>query len=59
MYLCKFGFSELISRYGIERRVYTAGEEKSMLDPFQPEKASDVKRLKAIQKAILKTLNLL
>ena len=47
-----FGFSELISRYGIERRVYTAGEEKSMLDPFQPEKASDVKRLKAIQKAI-------
>ena len=35
-----------------ERRVYTAGEEKSMLDPFQPEKASDVKRLKAIQKAI-------
>ena len=47
-----FGFSELISRYGIERRVYTAGEEKSMLDPFQPEKASDIKRLKAIQKAI-------
>ena len=47
-----FGFSELISRYGIERRVYTAGEEKSMLDPFQPEKASDVKRLKSIQKAI-------
>ena len=46
-----FGFSELISRYGIERRIYTAGEEKSMLDPFQPEKASDVKRLKAIQKA--------
>ena len=47
-----FGFSELISRYGIERRIYTAGEEKSMLDPFQPEKASDIKRLKAIQKAI-------
>ena len=47
-----FGFSELISGYGIERRVYTAGEEKSMLDPFQPEKASDVKRLKSIQKAI-------
>ena len=43
-----FGFSKLISRYGIERRVYTAGEEKSMLDPFQPEKAGDIKRLKAI-----------
>jgi serine protease SohB len=47
-----FGFSELISRYGIERRIYTAGEEKSMLDPFQPEKATDIKRLKLIQKAI-------
>ncbi len=47
-----FGFSKLISRYGIERRVYTAGEEKSMLDPFQPEKAGDIKRLKDIQRAI-------
>lgn len=44
-----FGFSTLINRYGIERRVYTAGESKSMLDPFQPEKDEDVARLKDIQ----------
>ncbi len=43
-----FGVNELISRYGIERRVYTAGQSKSMLDPFRPEKAEDVDRLKAL-----------
>ena len=43
-----FGFHELIGRYGVERRVHTAGKSKSMLDPFQPEKAADVKRLNAI-----------
>ena len=40
-----FGFHELISRYGIQRRVHTSGGSKSMLDPFQPEKAEDVERL--------------
>ena len=44
-----FGFSTFINRYGIERRVYTAGKSKSMLDPFQPEKPEDVARLKNIQ----------
>ncbi|WP_112322360.1 S49 family peptidase [Oceanibium sediminis] len=44
-----FGLHELIARYGIERRVYTAGEDKSMLDPFRPEREEDVVRLKAIQ----------
>jgi signal peptide peptidase SppA len=47
-----FGFDEAIKRLGIERRVYTAGEHKVMLDPFQPEKAEDVERLSAIQKQI-------
>jgi signal peptide peptidase SppA len=47
-----FGFQKLIAKIGIERRVYTAGEKKMMLDPFQPENAEDVKRLKAAQKAI-------
>ena len=41
-----FGFHELISRQGIERRVYTAGEDKSILDPFRPEKQRDIKKLK-------------
>lgn len=41
-----FGLSDLIARYGVERRVHTAGKSKSLLDPFQPENAQDVKRLK-------------
>ncbi len=40
-----FGFSELIARYGIERRVHTAGRSKSMLDPFRPETPEDIARL--------------
>lgn len=40
-----FGFSELISRHGIERRVHTAGQSKSMLDPFKPEQPEDIARL--------------
>lgn len=47
-----FGFDEAMKRLGIERRVYTAGEHKVMLDPFQPEKPEDVERLRAIQKEI-------
>lgn len=47
-----FGFQELIQRYGIERRVYTAGDHKGSLDPFQPENADDVVRLKTAQAGI-------
>lgn len=44
-----FGFTELMDRVGVERRVYTAGEHKSTLDPFRPENADDVARLKSLQ----------
>lgn len=47
-----FGFDKAIEKLGIERRIYTAGERKVMLDPFQPEKPEDVRRLKALQKDI-------
>src|SRR5512146_1163073 len=47
-----FGFPKLMEKLGVERRLYTAGERKVMLDPFQPEKPEDVKRIKAIQKDI-------
>ena len=47
-----FGFTEAMKRLGIERRIYTAGEHKSMLDPFLPEQEQDVARLKAIQRDI-------
>jgi signal peptide peptidase SppA len=44
-----FGFKDLIKKIGIERRVYTAGKNKSTLDPFVEEKDEDIKRLKDIQ----------
>lgn len=44
-----FGFQELIRKIGVERRVHTAGQNKAILDPFQPEKKADVERLKALQ----------
>ena len=47
-----FGFNRLMERLGVERRLYTAGERKVMLDPFQPEKPEDVERIKAIQQDI-------
>lgn len=47
-----FGFNKAIERLGIERRVYTAGPAKGLLDPFQPEKPDEVERLKAIQRDV-------
>ena len=47
-----FGFDKAIDKLGIERRVYTAGATKSILDPFKPERAEDVKRLKSIQQDV-------
>lgn len=44
-----FGLDQFIARHGIERRVYTAGEQKVILDPFQPEQANDVTILRGIQ----------
>jgi len=47
-----FGFQEAIKRLGIERRLYTAGAHKAMLDPFLPENPEDVAKLKALQREI-------
>ena len=44
-----FGFPDLLKKIGIERRVYTAGQNKATLDPFQPEKEKDIEHLKALQ----------
>jgi signal peptide peptidase SppA len=43
-----FGAHVFLARQGVERRVYTAGKSKSMLDPFSPEKPEDVARLKEL-----------
>ena len=47
-----FGLNELINKIGIERRVYTAGRNKTTLDPFLPEKPDDVERIKAMQRDV-------
>jgi signal peptide peptidase SppA len=44
-----FGFVEALGKLGVERRVHTSGENKSILDPFQPEKQEDIDRLLALQ----------
>ena len=47
-----FGFPKLMEKIGVERRLYTAGEHKAMLDPFLPENPEDVERLKVLQRDI-------
>ena len=47
-----FGFDKAIEKLGIERRVYTSGVTKSILDPFKPEKPEDIRRLMAIQRDV-------
>ena len=47
-----FGFAEMIEKIGVKRRIYTAGDRKSILDPFRPENPEDVERLKGIQAEI-------
>lgn len=47
-----FGFEDFIAKHDVKRRLHTSGHEKSMLDPFLPEKEEDVERLKILQKDI-------
>ncbi len=47
-----FGFTDLIKKIGVERRVYTAGEQKSQLDPFLPENKEQITHLKELQASI-------
>lgn len=44
-----FGFPEALAKLGVERRVHTAGKNKSTLDPFLPEKSEDVDRIKQME----------
>ncbi len=47
-----FGFDKAIQKLGVERRLYTSGDNKAILDPFLPENKDDVNRLKGIQKEL-------
>ena len=44
-----FGFPEMLKKIGVERRVYTAGTNKAILDPFQPERENEIEYLKTLQ----------
>jgi signal peptide peptidase SppA len=50
-----FGFHEAIRRLGVERRLFTSGERKSLLDPFLPERPEDVERLRKLQRELHET----
>ncbi len=50
-----FGFTDLMKKVGVERRVYTAGKNKAVLDPFKPENKEDIERLKALQLEVHET----
>ncbi|WP_142847330.1 S49 family peptidase [Telmatospirillum sp. J64-1] len=50
-----FGFHEAIGRIGVERRVYTQGTRKGLLDPFRPEDPDDVARIVALQADIFES----
>ena len=53
--MSSFGFTDLIKKIGVERRVHTAGANKATLDPFQPERKQDVAHIKALQLEIHQT----
>jgi serine protease SohB len=50
-----FGAHVFLNRQGIERRVHTAGQSKSMLDPFRPEREEDVARLNRLLEQLHQT----
>ena len=47
-----FGFDKAMQKLGVERRVYTAGENKDALDPFRPENPADIERIKSVQRDV-------
>ena len=54
-----FGFPDVLEKLGIERRVYTSGKSKSMLDPFRPENAEDVAILRACNQIFTNNLSIM
>jgi serine protease SohB len=50
-----FGFAGVLKRMGVERRLHTAGRDKSLLDPFLGEDPRDVERLERLQRDLHET----
>ncbi|MGF1528814.1 MAG: S49 family peptidase [Candidatus Competibacterales bacterium] len=46
--LGSFGFVEALDRLGVERRLYTAGENKDILDPFTPVEPGQVDYIESV-----------
>ncbi len=46
--MASFGFVEAIDKLGIERRLLHAGENKGLLDPFQPVKGDEVEHIQGL-----------
>ena len=47
-----FGFTGLMEKLGVERRLITAGENKAMLDPFSPLDEKDQQHVQALMKDV-------
>jgi signal peptide peptidase SppA len=45
-----FGFADALRKLGVQRRLYTAGDNKSLLDPFLTEDPKGVERLTTLQR---------
>ncbi len=43
-----FGFTDAIAKLGVERRAYTAGNNKDFLDPFKPVNPAEVQHLQGM-----------
>ncbi|HXQ52757.1 MAG TPA: S49 family peptidase [Stellaceae bacterium] len=54
-----FGFAQVLERLGVERRLHASGENKSLLDPFLPEKPHDIERLATLQRDLHETFKAL
>ncbi|NBV05768.1 MAG: S49 family peptidase [Proteobacteria bacterium] len=50
-----FGFVELIKKIGIDRRLYTEGKNKAILDPFMPEESENIEILKNAQRDVFES----
>lgn len=50
-----FGFVDLIKKIGVDRRVYTEGKNKAILDPFLPEDQQNIEILKQAQRDIFES----
>lgn len=47
-----FGFVDALKKLGIERRVYTAGDNKDRLDPFLPQNPEDMKKIQQVMSEV-------